>query len=73
MAIIDQFEAISEDGRIYTIIVNESVIDVSTHDDPKSSILGMKTAMTSEGYHVNNRGNNKFEIVETGDIVQRVK
>lgn len=73
MPVIDQFEAISENGRIYTIIVNEGVIDVSTHDGPNETIPGMKSARTLEGFTVTKHKNDKFLIIETGDIVQRIE
>jgi len=72
MKTIDQFNAKGESGRVYTITVSTDSIDVSTHDDPSSSLPGMKSAKTDEGYHVNNLGNNKYLIVEIGEVVERI-
>ena len=70
---IDQFEVISEAGKEYTMTVYQEYINVSSHDDPNATIPGHKQAHTLEGYHVNFIDNNTFKIVETNEVVHRIK
>ncbi len=70
---IDRFDAISEDGRVFTVVVYQDFIINHYHDGTTSRIPGRKTAKTTEGYYANYKDNNTFQIVELDLMVTRVE
>jgi hypothetical protein len=70
----DEFDAESEDGQRFHVLVYTTMIDTRTMRDATSPPCeGMKEALTTEGYHCNYIDDNTFEIVQLGLQVKRVK
>lgn len=70
----DEFDAQSEDGRTFHILIYRDVINAGTLTNPNATIDGLKSARTTEGYHCNfiDERESTFEIVELGLQVNRV-
>lgn len=75
---IERFDARSDDGEYETtIIIYQNFIDVGTRENPNAVAPGLKEARTIDGYAVNVKGDDEFEIVNDplhpGMIVRRIK
>jgi hypothetical protein len=72
--ITDEFDAVSEDGEGYHILVYTTMIDVpQTRGNPNPKPLqGLKSARTTEGYGCNRIDDDTWEIVPLGLRVSRV-
>ena len=70
----DQFDAESEDGQRFHILIYTTMIDAnSTSNHNAAPLEGLKTARTSDGYHCNYIDDDNWQIVELGLRVSRVK
>lgn len=69
---VDRFDASSDDGRIFTIVVYQDFIISHSHDGAISRIPGLKTAKTTDGYYANYKDDNTFHIVELDLIVTKI-
>ena len=67
---IGQFIATDENGRRYTILIYTNVIKAGTVDNPSGGVEGMAELKTFEGMAVNRLEKGKYQIVQTGIIVQ---
>ncbi len=62
------FTALYEDGREYTLHEYREVIDIANKNDPNAKLEGRWDYRT-DGLSVDNLGNGKYKIVETGKIL----
>ncbi len=69
----EQFTAKSEDGRQFDLLVYTDILDVGTSQNPNATLEGIKTILTSDGYHVNRIDDLNYEIVELGLRVKKVR
>ena len=67
---IGQFIATDENGRRYTILIFTNFIKTGTFEDPIMEGEGTKELKTFEGMAVNRLEKGKYQIVQTGIIVQ---
>ena len=67
---IGQFFATDENGRRYTILIYTNVIKAGTFEDPSMEVEGIKELKTFEGMAVNRLEKGKYQIVQSGIIVQ---
>jgi hypothetical protein len=69
----EEFRAVSEDGRLFNLMVFTTMIDVSSTSNPNAAPLkGFKRVCTSDGQDCNHVDDDTFEIVELGLRVKRV-
>jgi hypothetical protein len=69
----EEFDAVSEDGDLFHLLVFTEMIDDSTMSNPNAAPLrGLKRVCTSDGQDCNHIGDDTFEIVELGLRVKRV-
>lgn len=69
----EEFSAVSEDGRLFRLLVFTTMIDASAMSKPNAAPLkGLKRVCTSDGQHCNYVDDDTFEIVELGLRVKRV-
>jgi len=69
---IDRFEVGSKDGETFTIVVYQN-FDISTSmNGTTSKIPTLKELRTLEGYHVNDKGHDSFQVVELSLIVTKI-
>lgn len=72
--LMDEFDAVSEDGKHFHILVYVKEIDVRSMDKGNEAPLeGLKEVVTSEGYRCNFIDDNTFEIVPLGIKVKRIR
>jgi len=69
---IERFQAVSDSGNKYTVLIYQKFIDASTAEDPNKYIPGIKSARTLDGQPLNRIDDKSFEIVETGEIITRI-
>ena len=67
---IGQFIATDENGRRYTILIFTNVIKAGTLENPSMEVEGMEELKTFEGMAVNRLEKGKYQIAQTGIIVQ---
>ena len=67
---IGQFFATDENGRRYTILIFTNFIKTGTFENPSMEVEGIKELKTFEGMAVNRLEKGKYQIVQTGIIVQ---
>jgi hypothetical protein len=65
-----QFIATDENGRRYTIMIFTNVVKAGTLENPSMKVEGMKELKTFEGMAVNRLEKGKYQIVQTGIILQ---
>jgi len=72
--LIDRFIAASDDGRQFTISIYQTMLYERSLSGPSAPpIEGLKEARTSNGYHCNFIDADRFEIVELGLEVKRLR
>ncbi|EBA00431.1 hypothetical protein [Marinobacter sp. ELB17] len=64
------FVAIDSDGREYLIDIHADINDAGTFDNPNATSEGLKHLKTRDGYSVNHLGKGKYEIVQTGIVIE---
>jgi len=67
---IGQFIATDENGRRYTILIFTNVIKAGTLENPSMEEEGETELRTFEGMAVNRLEKGKYQIAQTGIIVQ---
>ena len=67
---IGQFIATDENGRRYTILIYTNVIKAGAVENPSEEVEGMTELKTFEGMAVNRLEKGKYQIVQTGIIIQ---
>ena len=68
----DEFDAVSEDGQQFRMLVYTTMIDVSSKSNPNAAPLeGLKRICTSDGQNCNRIDDDTFEIVGLGLQVKR--
>jgi hypothetical protein len=67
---IGQFIATDENGRRYTILIFTNVVKAGTLENPSMEGEGMEELKTFEGMAVNRLEKGKYQIAQTGIIVQ---
>ncbi len=65
-----QFIATDENGRRYTILIYTNVIKAGTLENPSMEVEGMEELKTFEGMAVNRLEKGKYQIAQTGIIIQ---
>jgi hypothetical protein len=65
-----QFITTDENGRRYTIMIFTNIIKAGTFGNPSMEEEEMKELTTFEGMAVNRLEKGKYQIVQTGIIVQ---
>lgn len=68
---IERFNAKSDDGQIFTVIISQEYIVTRSLQGRSQELPGLKVAMTSDGSYLNFIDENKFEIVETGTVISK--
>jgi hypothetical protein len=72
-ALTDEFDAVSEDGRRFRMLVYTTMIDARSMSNPNAAPLeGLKRVCTSDGDNCNRVDDDTFEIVGLGLRVKRV-
>ena len=69
----DRFIAESEDREQFTLIEYTEILDAGHSGDPNATIPGLKRLETSEGQDVNYLGDDRYEIVELGLEIKRIR
>ncbi|MBC8439280.1 MAG: hypothetical protein H8D87_06315 [Deltaproteobacteria bacterium] len=69
---IGKFQATSEDGKIFTIIINQVFLIDEAFQQTPQEIPSIKSYTTIDGLTVNPKRNNQYEILQTGQILTRV-
>ena len=67
---IGQFIATDENGRRYTIVIFTNVVKAGTLENPSMEVEGMEELKTFEGMAVNRLEKGKYQIAQTGIIIQ---
>ena len=67
---IGQFIATDENGRRYTIMIYTNIVSAGTLENPSEGVEGMTELKTFEGMAVNRLEKGRYQIVQTGVIVQ---
>jgi hypothetical protein len=67
---IGQFIATDENGRRYTILIFTNFIKAGTFENPSMEVEGMEELKTFEGMAVNRLEKGKYQIAQTGIIIQ---
>ena len=67
---IGQFIGTDENGRRYTILIYTNVIKAGTFENPSMEVEGIKELKTFEGMAVNRLEKGKYQITQSGIIVQ---
>lgn len=67
-----QFTAKSEDGHEFHLLVYTEILDVGIFQDPRATVEGAVSVVTSEGQKVNQIDDLNYEIVELGLKVRKV-
>jgi hypothetical protein len=67
---IGQFIATDEKGRRYTILIFTNVTKAGTLENPSMEVEGMEELKTFEGMAVNRLEKGRYQIVQTGIIIQ---
>jgi hypothetical protein len=67
---IGQFIATDEKGRRYTILIFTNVTRAGTLENPSGEAEGMEELKTFEGMAVNRLEKGRYQIVQTGIIIQ---
>jgi len=67
------FEIQTDDGRRVRVNVTQETLEVGDRDDPHVELPGMMELRTDEGYAVNDRGDDTYEIVQVGLRGRRVR
>ena len=69
---IDRFNAASDAGVTYTLIVYQDMIDASSQDSPDAELPGRKHLTTSGGLTVNYIDAKTFKIVQTDEVIRKI-
>ncbi|CAJ2865915.1 hypothetical protein [Burkholderia pseudomallei] len=69
--ITDRFEAVDKDGKKYSVVVRQDVIDASTFDDEDSE-LGLKEYRLSNGDRLSRISENVFQIKWSGVEITKI-
>ena len=67
---IGQFIATDENGRRYTILIFTNVVKAGTLENPSMEEEGETELRTFEGMAVNRLEKGKYQIAQTGMIIQ---
>ena len=67
---IGQFIATDENGRRYTILIFTNFIKAGTFENPSMEVEGMEELKTFEGMAVNRLEKGKYQITQSGIIIQ---
>ena len=67
---VGQFIATDENGRRYTILIYTNIIKAGKVENPSGGIEGETELRTFEGMAVNRLEKGKYQIAQTGIIVQ---
>jgi len=69
----DEFDAETEHGERFRILIFTTMIDASSMSNPTAPpVRGLKSARTSQGHHCNRIDDDNWEIVGLGIRVKRV-
>jgi len=68
-----EFKARTAEGKTVIIYEFTEYLDAGTYENPNKKIEGLKSYCTFDGNHVNSIGKNRYEIVETGQLVFKHK
>lgn len=61
----DRFRVRDEDGNEYEVVQRTEILDDRTSGDPHGTIRGLRNHTTTDGRHVNVRGD-RYEILTDG-------
>ena len=67
-----RFEVTTDNGRRFTIVERQNVVDNSTIDDPGTTRPGSKELFTSDGECVNVKSDGTYEIVGLSLTLRRL-
>lgn len=71
--VIEEFDAKSEAGTVYRLVVSRSRINTtSLQSNGRESRPGLPGIETAEGWKVNHIDDHTFRLVKTGEILKRV-
>ena len=72
--VIDQFDAIDDEGTTYRVLVWVKRIDTSSLERGRSwTHSSLREARLEDGRHVNRIDDETFEIVETNTRIRRIR
>lgn len=69
---IDRFEAVGEDGAIYTVIVYQTVVESRLFSAEGKRTAGPKRLLLLDGSPVNSIDGRTFKVVATGEIIKKL-
>lgn len=70
---IDCFDAKTNDGRRYSVVVYQEFVDATAMGDQTRKWLpGLKRAELSDGSSLNRIDNDTFKIVATDEIIRKI-
>lgn len=69
----DRFNARSDDGTIYTVIEYQNILESRMLDGSVSRAKGLKSLFLTNGASVNYIDDDTFQVVQTDEIIRRVK
>lgn len=69
---INRFDAIADDGTVYTIVEIQEYVETNSIDKPSQWIEGLKRLELLDGTSVRAMGNNTFKLFFTDEIVRKV-
>lgn len=70
---IDRFEAKDDDGKIFTVVEYQHMIEVTPISGPTSIAKGTKELFLTNGHSVEYIDDETFKVIETGKIIRRVR
>lgn len=69
---IERFEAESDDGTIYTVVIIQEYRDASSMSNPNSWVPGLKRLELLDGSAVNSLDSKTFKVVATDEIIRKI-
>jgi hypothetical protein len=64
------FTAIGDDGKEYKVLIYTNIIKAGSFEDPKATVEGIKSMVTSNGMTINRLKKGEYQIVQTNVILR---
>ncbi|MBU0723423.1 MAG: hypothetical protein KJ904_12345 [Alphaproteobacteria bacterium] len=71
---IDRFYAVSKDGESYLVVEHEKIIEFNALGSPRTQYFGGSRRLALvDGSPVNQISNTEFEILDSGERIQKIE
>jgi hypothetical protein len=70
--VIDRFEAVGEDGAIYTVFVYQRIVESRFFPREEKQAPGSKQLLLPDGSPVTPIDDKTFKVVSTGEIIKKL-